>query len=216
MTTTICRTNNVCRSYEANEKVIEGIYIYKDGEIILHTRRSWLEAVKENFDTEYCGDLLEVTMDGEIKRANKLNLNRKDNFILKTHSPYNINSGYSLFIYADNFLESWEELPKKYNDHAHTEDGKNFYLYGIKVKMKYPAKKHEPYKKEYVAGEKIEPEDRRRHFYNSFLTDENGKFVFDADGKLVRDKNKSYCIRYKEVEITDCNFYNGLYIKEGK
>lgn len=216
-TTTISRADKLLRCYEVNGKIIEGIFIYKDGGIILHTRRSWLEAVKENFETEYCGDLLEITMDGEVKRANKINLNRKDNYICKVPSPYNTHSGYCLFIHADNFLETWEELPKQHlGNRAHTVEGKSTYLYGIKVKMKYPAKKYEAYRKEYKAEEQIEPEDRRRTFYYDFMMDENGKIVLDQNGMPVQDKTKPYCIRHRETEITECNFYNGLYIKEGK
>lgn len=217
MTNTIIRNQGIIRSYNVNGYSIEEIYIYKDGEILLHNRRSWFETVKENFDTIYAGDLIEIVLEGEVKRANKLNLNRKDNFLFRVKKDWYLNSGYCLFIHADNFLESWEELPKKYlGDKASTEEGKETFLYGYKVTLKHPAKKYEMYLKYYQKGEEIEEEDRRKDFHNCLLKDENGKLLKDADGNFLYDENKFYCSRRKVVEITDCIFYNGLYIREGK
>ena len=217
MTTTITRANDLLRCYAINGKTIEEIYIYKDGEVILHTRRSWFENVNADFDTKYCGDLIEITLDGEVKRANKLNLNRKDNFLFKVKKDWYLNSGYSLFIHADNFLESWEALPKKYlGEKASTEEGKESYLYGYKVCLKHPAKKYEPYLKYYNTGDIIEEQDRGKSMHNCPLKDANGKIMVNADGKPIYDENRFSCTRYKLVEISDCIFYNGLYIREGK
>lgn len=217
MTTTTIKNQGFLRSYNVNGKSIEEIYIYKNGEILLHSRRSWLETVTEDFKSEYCGDLIEITMDGEIKRANKLNLNRKDNFICKLPKSWYVNSGYCLFIHADNFLESWEELPKQYlAEKAHTEEGKTSYLYGYKVKLKHFAKKYEMYLKYYHNGEEIKEEDKRKDFHYAVLKDENGKILKDENGYPIHDENTMYCVRRKVVEIKECNFYNGLYINSGK
>lgn len=216
-TTTIKRSCSFIRSYEINGKTIEEIYIYKDGEILLHNRRSWFENVNENFDAEYCGDLIEITLEGTIKWANKLNLNRKDNFLFKVKKDWYLNSGYCLFIHADNFLESWEELPKKYlGDKAHTEEGKETFLYGYKVTLKYPAKKYEMYLKYYNKGDVIEEQDKGKKLIHPVMKDENGKPMKDSDGNLIYDEIRYYCLRSKIAEITNCIFYNGLYIKEGK
>lgn len=217
MANTIIRNQGISRSYNVNGYSIEEIYIYKDGEILLHNRRSWFETVSENFDSIYASDLIEIVLEGEVKRANKLNLNRKDNFLFRVKKNWYLNSGYCLFIHADNFLESWEELPKQYlGDKASTEEGKKTFLYGYKVTLKHPAKKYEMYLKYYQKGEEIEEEDRRKDFHNCPLKDENGKLLKDAEGNFLYDENKFYCSRRKVVEITDCIFYNGLYIKEGK
>ena len=217
MTTTIKRSSNITRSYEVNGKTIEESFIYKDGKILLHNRRSWFENVTENFDTSYCGDLIEITLDGEVKRANKLNLNRKDNFLFKIKKDWYLNSGYCLFIHADNFLKSWEELPKKYlADKANTEDGKETFLYGYKVTLKYPAKKYEMYLKYYNKGDVIEDQDKGKSINQCLMIDKNGKPMKDDNGNYIYDENRYYCSRMKTVEITNCIFYNGLYIKEGK
>lgn len=217
ITTTIKRANNILRCYEVNDKIIEEIYIYKDGNILLHNRNSWFENVNENFNTEYNGDLIEITLDGNVKRVNKLNLNRKDNFLFKSKKEYYMHSGYSLFIYADNFLESWEKLPKKYlADKARTEDGKKYFLYGYKVTLKYPAKKYKMYLKYYNRGDIIEDQDRGQTMHSCLMLDKNRKPIKDSNGNFVYDENRYYCPRRKIVEIKNCIFYNGLYIKEGK
>lgn len=206
--TVIKRGEKFLRSYEVNGKLIEEIYIYKDGEILLHVRRSWLENVRENYENLYCGDLIEITISGEVKRANKLNLNRKDNFLHKTKKDYYLHSGYSLYIYADNFLESWEELPKKYQGDT--------YLYGYKVKLKYPAKTNEMYMKYYSKGEEIEECDKGKPFHNPPLRGEDGKLIKDRDGYVLVDENKYCCSRSRIIAITNCNFCNGRYISDGK
>ena len=58
MSNTIIRNQGISRSYNVNGYSIEEIYIYKDGEILLHNRRSWFETVKENFDSIYMGHLI--------------------------------------------------------------------------------------------------------------------------------------------------------------
>lgn len=205
------------RPYEVNGHKIEDIYIYKDGEIILHNRRSWFDCVDENFEPIYPEDLIEIEIDGKVKRANKVNLNRKDNYICKVIKGWVLNSGYSLFIYADNFLESYEELPKKYlGAKACTEDGRNTYLYGYKVKFKYPSKKHKMYFKYYNRGDILEEQDKGKTLHNACLTDNNGKIIRDSKGRAIDDPNTLYCSRFRVIEVKECVLYNGLYIKEGK
>ena len=102
--TTIKRSATWYRPYVANGKVLESIVIYKDGEILIKTRSGWLEEVDRDYRSKYNGDLLEISFNGSVKRANKLNLNRKDNFIFKMKDQYSIHDGYTLFIYADNIF----------------------------------------------------------------------------------------------------------------
>ena len=167
--TTISREASWYRPYNANGKTLESIVIYKDGEILIKTRSGWLEERTENLDSVYNGDLIEISFDGSVKRANKLNLDRKDNFIFKMKDQYSIHDGYTLFIYADNIFSEYKETPKKYDDK------KQYYLYGYSVKMKYSFKQYEMYFKYYDRGEKIEEQDKKRDFHNVLLRDENGK-----------------------------------------
>lgn len=209
--TTISRTESWYRPYTVNGKTLEKIVIYKDGEIIIKTRSGWLEESYEDFTSKYLGDLISITFDGSVKRANKLNLNRKDNFIFKMKDQYSIHDGYTLFIHADNIFSNYSELPKKYDkNNVH-------YLYGYRVTFRYPFKQYEMYLKYYKRGEKIEDQDKKREFRNAIVKDENGKPVRDENGKYIKDENVIYCSRIREIETSkEITIYNGLYIKGGK
>lgn len=210
--TTIGRAKNWYRPYFVNGKEIENIVIYKDGEIIIHIRRSWFEEVYENFETKYHGDLLEVSFDGPVKRANKLNLNRKDNFIYKQETATSTHGGRVLYIHADNIFKNYIEMPK-----MREYKNKDFYLYGYKVNFKYEFKQDEMYLKYYKKGEKLEPEDRRKDLHNAVLKDENGNVLRDENGKIMKNENLFYCSRTREITTKkEIIIHNGLYIKEGK
>lgn len=210
--TTIGRTEKWYRPYFVNGKEIENIIIYKDGEIIIHIRRSWFEEVDEDFKTKYHGDLLEVSFDGPVKRANKLNLSRKDNFILKQETATSIHGGRCLYIYADNIFKSYEEMKKIRDFH-----NKDYYLYGYKVNFKYEFKQNEMYLKYYKKDEKIEPEDIKKDFHNAVMKDVNGNILRDENGKIMKNENLFYCSRTREITTKkEIILYNGLYIKEGK
>ena len=211
--TLITRSASWYRPYNVNGKTIEKIVVFKDGEIIIKTRSGWFEETDENFRCKYLGDVLELSIDGSVKRANKLNLNRKDNFIFKMKDEYSIHDGYTLFIYADNIFSEYIELPKKYNDLS---SGKH-YLYGYRVTFKHPYKQDEMYFKYYNRGDAIEQQDKRRDLKNCVLRDENGKPRKDENGKYMYDPDRFYCSRYRVIEKTDpIIIYNGLYIKGGK
>ena len=207
--TLITREATWYRPYNVNGKTVEKIVVYKDGEIIIKTRSGWFEETDENYHTKYLGDLIEISIDGPVKRANKLNLHRTDNFIFKMKDEYSIHEGYTLFIYADNIFSEYIELPKKYD--------KEYYLYGYSVTFKYPFKQYEMYLKYYNRDEKIEDQDKRSELRNCVVKDENGKPKKDENGKYILDPNKFYCSRTRLIETRKpVVIYNGLYIKEGK
>ena len=209
--TIIKRECNFLRYYTVNGKELETIVVYKDGEIILHTRSGWFEEVDENFKSRYCGDLLEIAINGPVKRANKINLDRKDNYIFKWKEKACIHDGITLFIHADKIFSNYEELPKKWDEK------KAYYLYGYKVNLLHPFKQYEMYLKYYKRGEQIEDQDRRRDFHNTIVKDENGKPMKDENGKYIKDENTFYCSRIREITTNkEKILYNGLYIKEGK
>lgn len=209
--TIIKRECRFLRYYTVNGKELESIVIYKDGEIILKTRSGWLEEVNENFTSSYCGDLLEIAINGPVKRANKMNLDRKDNYLFKWKENACIREGITLFIHADNIFSKYAEMPKKYN-----EKGTHF-LYGYKVEFLHPFKQYEMYLKYYKRGEEIEEQDRRRDFHNCIVKDENGKPMKDESGKYIKDENTFYCSRLREISANKpIILYNGLYIEGGK
>lgn len=210
MDKTIIKNQGILRTYLVNNKTIENIYLYDKGNIIIHIRRGWLECVKNDYSYIYLGDLTEITIDKKVKRANKLNLNRKDNFLLKEKSEYRINDGVSLYININNIFKNFKYLPKKYND-------KNtHYLYGINGELKYPAKTRKLYLKYYKKGDIIDVEDKGKKFELCYKKDENGELIKDKNGKYIKDENKYYCTIIKEIEVTNVNLYNGLYITSGK
>lgn len=209
--TILKRESSIYRPYYVNGKKIESIVIYKDGEILLKTRSGWLEDVKEDFSSIYNGDLKEVVIDGEVKRANKENLNRKDNYILRGRREYNFDDGYIIYIYADNILEQYEYIQKNGTDKY----SKGHFLYGYKVTLKNDAKIAESYLKHYAFGDTIEQCDRGKKLYPGHKRNEDGTFLKDENGNLIED-GTFHCLRFKEVSRKNFIFYNGLYIKEGR
>lgn len=211
MKTTLKRSCSFYRPYYYNGKKIESIVIYKDGEIILKTRSGWLEDRTENLESKFDADLLEITIDGEIKRANKENLLRKDNYLLKGRRDYNFDNGYILYIHVNNIFNSYEYI-QKYGNTKHDND---YFLYGYKVELKHDAIINDHYLKHYKKGDIIEECDRRKSFHAGYKKDDNGKFLRDDNGDLVED-GTFHCLRYKEITRKNFILYNGLYIKEGR
>lgn len=72
-------------------KSIRNIIFYRDGIIKYETKRGWLEHDNQ--------DVLSITIDTPV-RANKLNLNRKDNFYM-TKNDYG-ETVFNLYIYINN------------------------------------------------------------------------------------------------------------------
>ena len=209
--TIIKRECKFLRYYTVNGEELESIVIYKDGEIILKTRSGWFEEVSETFTTKYCGDLLEIAINGPVKRANKMNLNHKDNYIFKWKENTCIHNGITLFIHADNIFSNYQEMPLKWDDK------KAYYLYGYKVNFIHPFKQHEMYLKYYKRGEQLEDQDRGKDIRNCTVKDENGKPLKDENGKYIKDENTFYVSRIREITTNkEIILYNGLYIKEGK
>lgn len=104
------------RFYEIDNKGIEKIVVYGSGKKIFETGAGWLVDIK-NFG--YDKDITGLDLN-EIKRANKENLNRQDNYyILSTPNKdnYNLGSRYTLYIHESNFeiLEEFESA-KTYNN----------------------------------------------------------------------------------------------------
>lgn len=83
----------------------EGIRIYKDGEVLFKSDRGYIEQKEfkgEKIETIYNGRITNFNLKKEIKRANKLNLNRKDNFYIVEKIPYHYPPRASvLYIHAD-------------------------------------------------------------------------------------------------------------------
>ena len=82
------------RYYYFNDNAINNIIFYNDDGIIMETKQGWLEC---------CGDIRSIEC-GEIVNRNKENLNRKENFVIKSsEKDYLTNKAkLILYLYVDN------------------------------------------------------------------------------------------------------------------
>tara|TARA_B100000749_G_scaffold249593_1_gene214215 strand:+ start:7384 stop:7941 length:558 start_codon:yes stop_codon:yes gene_type:complete len=121
------------RSWIVNNKEMADIIFYQDGEIIANTGTSYLEAVGQHGMKTDITEVPEIT---EVKRANKLNLDRKDCFTFKDkiyiyapllnatpmkevlHSQFE--SGQQNYINAFNLTFTHEGEKQTLTFHAHT------------------------------------------------------------------------------------------------
>lgn len=109
----IIKSGNCYRPLFYNYKQISKIFFFKNGQIILETRSGWMERDK------YPTDTMQITIE-EPKKANKVDLSRKNNFYVSKDG--NIN----LYIYDNNIIENLGEYV------AYDED----YQTGYKTKYK--------------------------------------------------------------------------------
>lgn len=94
------KVNNVECSIENLQRIV----VYGDGVILYDNPEGYIEEYTINNDklnSMYPGKLNTLHLNNEIKRANKENLNRKDNYILKYKHSYSLYSGYALYIHKD-------------------------------------------------------------------------------------------------------------------
>ena len=93
------KVNNVECSIENLQRIV----VYGDGVILYDNPEGYIEEYTINNDklnSMYPGKLNTLHLNNEIKRANKENLNRKDNYILKYKNSYSLYSGYALYIHS--------------------------------------------------------------------------------------------------------------------
>lgn len=108
-TYTVSRASNYLRYYVVAGREIRSIKIYNESGVIYETIQGWFQY--NNFE-----DVTSIELDKEVKRANKLNLNRKDNFIIKNESnSYFIK--YDLYIHESEF-ENIKHFQKVVIDNA--------------------------------------------------------------------------------------------------
>ena len=94
------KVNNV----ECNIENLQRIVVYGDGVILYDNPEGYIEQYNiegETLKSVYPSQLNTLYLNNEIKKANKENLNRKDNYILKYKNSYSLYSGYALYIHKD-------------------------------------------------------------------------------------------------------------------
>ena len=129
--------NGVCfRPYNINGFSISSIIFFSNGKEDLYINSGWVE-----HDTN---DLQSIFIN-EVVRANKVNLNRKDNFILKTNNErktYTNEKEYILYINTE--AENINISEEKEIFYHENETEKTYKIYReIKV-LKYTIRKYEP------------------------------------------------------------------------
>lgn len=99
--TKLTRGESYCRFYTLNGKQVDHIFIYSNNEILFKTRSGWLETPynEQHFDTTK--DIFSLDINTP-KRANKIDLTRKDNFYISQKNCFN-DTVYVLYINANNF-----------------------------------------------------------------------------------------------------------------
>lgn len=108
-TYTVSRASNCFRYYVVAGREIGSIKIYNESGVIYETIQGWFQY--SSFE-----DVISIELDKEVKRANKRNFNRKDNYIVKDDSnSYFIK--YDLYIHESE-LESINHFQKVVIDNA--------------------------------------------------------------------------------------------------
>jgi hypothetical protein len=96
MTTTLCRRENGLRTYYLADRPINVIVFYRDGEVVYHTRSSWIEG--ESYAHR---DMPGLTLSTEVRRAAKLNLSKGGHFYLSTGKAHWAGDKTKVDVYVD-------------------------------------------------------------------------------------------------------------------
>ena len=83
---------------------LKRIVVYGDGVILYDNPEGYIQQYTiegEKLKSVYPERIHTLFLNNEIKKANKENLNRKDNYILRHKGNYSFDSGYALYIHKD-------------------------------------------------------------------------------------------------------------------
>ena len=108
-TYTVSRGSKFLRPYVAAGREIRSIKIYNASGVIYETIQGWFEL--KNYE-----DVISIELEKGVKRAKKINFNRKDNFIIKSESDLYIIK-YDLYLHESEF-ESIKHFQKTVIDNA--------------------------------------------------------------------------------------------------
>lgn len=107
-TYTVSRGSNILRPYFVDGKQIAAIKIYNQSGVVFETNCGWFE---------HRGDVESIELEKPVKRANKLDFSRKDNFIIKEADDFYPYVKYHLYLHESEF-ESIEHFQKVVIDNA--------------------------------------------------------------------------------------------------
>lgn len=91
-------------NHEIATDAIQKIVIYGDGVILYENPERYFEQYRidgEKLKSINPARLNTLYLNNEVKKANKENLNRKDNYLLKYKNEYSLYWGYALYIHKD-------------------------------------------------------------------------------------------------------------------
>lgn len=111
--------NNNTKEFMMNGENLNRVYIYNNGEILAELYDFETDEVENGKIRKNEKTIEKIYLNGEIKRANKLNLSRKDNFIFKnTEKEYNFEPSYNLYIHVSevNYKYIGDVLANEFNN----------------------------------------------------------------------------------------------------
>lgn len=187
-TYTVSRESNYFRYYVAAGREIGSIKIYNQSGVIYETNCGW-------FKFNSLEDVTSIELSKEVKRANKVNFNRNDNFIVKNESnSYLIK--YDLYLHDSEF-ESIKHFQKVVIDNADYTQRANFSELTFKHEFTY--KKYN-YNKETKKG---------------YYTDEKARTLTQLNGYYLPRELKEHGQQKERIREKLQNMLNVNYISDG-
>lgn len=191
-TYTVSRASDYFRYYVVAGKEIGSIKIYNQSGVIYETISGW-------FEYGTIEDVTSIELSKEVKRANKVNFNRKDNFIIKNESNLYFNK-YDLYIHESEF-ESINHFQKVVIDCSDYTQRANFAELTFKHEFTY--QKYN-YNKETKKG---------------YYTDEKAKTLTQLNGYYLPRELKPRGFQKKRIEeklksILHLDYINDYYLDD--
>lgn len=184
---TVSRTSDFFRYYVVAGREIGTIKVYNQSGVIYETIQGWFQY--NNFE-----DVISIELSKEVKRANKVNFSRKDNFIIKNESSsYFIE--YDLYIHESEF-ESIKHFQKIVIDNADYVQRANFAELTFKHEFTY--KKYN-YNKEAKQG---------------YYTDEKAKTLTQLNGYYLPRELKDHGKQKERIKEKLQNMLHVNYISD--
>ena len=187
-TYTVSRATNCLRYYVVTGREIGSIKIYNQSGVIYETNCGW-------FKFNSLEDVTSIELSKEVKRANKVNFNRKDNYIVKDDSDqYYIK--YCLYLHESEF-ESIKYFQKVVIDNADYTQRANFSELTFKHEFTY---------KKYNYNKEAK---------KSYYTDEKARTLTQLNGYYLPRELKDHGKQKKRIREKLENMLHVNYISDG-
>lgn len=199
----IGRFSNHYRPYAVKDYTVKHIIFFKDGQEILKTNSGWLEKTDVSKDRKYVElsgreDITGFTIpQEEIKKAVKVNLDKKESFFISVKEPYSKEKHCDLYVYVDGESIQVEDLGS-----LESLRSENEVRYLRTLKIKAPSFKY----MEYVGTNVLQGTNRYelREVQEIFITAGGFETVLTETGKQLKEK----IAEIKEVTGLDLSTYD--------